>query len=442
MSRWPALSSTILALAFAACSQAPAPMTPAATPGSQPPAAPGPATGAAEETHKSDLDRPLEELFSEVCEHGKKTFECDECRYGVGVVRAGEPLFENKLLGRAVVGRQRPEVSIKLTGEIRFDERRVTHMTSSVEGVIRAARVGLGDAVKAGQALVEIESAAVAAASGDYLEAQAFQRLVETRHARQEQLRNEQVTSEREYQQARQELEAAEIRASSAGERLLSLGLSTADLEALRAAPAGSRGRLTLRAPAAGTVLQMHAVPGEIVRPEEGILTIGDSSSLWVWADLYERDLAEVLEHKAQGSLRATVSARAFAGEQFPGSVDFIGPTMDEGTRTVKVRIGLPNQSGKLRAGMFVTVQLWLPSDEAVLAVPAAAVLTDEGRSFIFLHHHDDYYVRRPLTAGRRWEEWVEVKGGLKGGETIVADGCFLLKSDVLRSKMGAGCAD
>jgi len=69
-------------------------------------------------------------------------------------------------------------------------------------------------------------------------------------------------------------------------------------------------------------------------------------------------------------------------------------------------------------------------------------LLEDDGRSFVFVHHKDDYYIRRPVTLGSRLNGWVEIADGLNGNETIVANGAFLLKSDVLRSKMGAGCAD
>lgn len=60
----------------------------------------------------------------------------------------------------------------------------------------------------------------------------------------------------------------------------------------------------------------------------------------------------------------------------------------------------------------------------------------------MFTHHEGDYYVRRPVTTGRTWGDIIEITGGLRGDETVVAEGAFLLKSDVLRSKMGAGCAD
>jgi cobalt-zinc-cadmium efflux system membrane fusion protein len=104
--------------------------------------------------------------------------------------------------------------------------------------------------------------------------------------------------------------------------------------------------------------------------------------------------------------------------------------------------VAVDNPQGRLLAGMFAAVQVLLPGDETTLALPRDAVLEDEGRAFVFVHHHDDYYVRRPVTPGRVWGDRIEVVAGLSGGETVVAEGSFLLKSDVLRSKMGAGCAD
>ena len=88
---------------------------------------------------------------------------------------------------------------------------------------------------------------------------------------------------------------------------------------------------------------------------------------------------------------------------------------MDERTRTVKVRVAAANPEAKLRAGMFASVRIFLPGQEEALAVPRAAVLSDEGRSFVFVHHHGDYWVRRPVEPGRKWLDWVEVKGGLDG---------------------------
>jgi len=390
----------------------------------------------------SDLDQPVESLLSQSCEHQKKTFECAECRYGVGVVRVPKDLIDDGLVKTGAVARRKLEAPLPLTGELKFDERRVTHIAPTTEAMVRAVRVSLGQRVRAGEVLLELESVALGEAQSQYLEARGALELARRAAERADGLRKEQIASEKEWLQARQEHEAAEIRTRAAREKLVRLGLSAPEVEALpsRGSTAG-RGSLSLRAPAAGLVLEMHAVPGELVRPDQSILTVGDLSDLWLWADLYEDQLGRVLS-AGRAPLRAAVAVKAFPGEVFPGRVDFVGPTMDEKTRTVKVRIAVKNPSGKLRAGMFAAVQLHLPGEEEALAVPRSAVLSDEGRSFVFVHSHGEYFIRRQVETGRSSLDWVEVRSGLQGGELLATDGSFLLKSDVLRSKMGAGCAD
>jgi cobalt-zinc-cadmium efflux system membrane fusion protein len=419
-------------------------------PGSPPPpnAAPAPADGGHDHGHGeaggkvSDLDQPVDALLAKPCEHGKKAFECHECRYEVGVVRVPEAMLDDGIVKTAVAARRKLEAPLPLTGEIRFDERRVTHIAPSTESLVRAVRVSLGQEVRAGEALIELESVALGEAQSQYLEARGALELARRGAERAESLHQERIASEKELLLARQEHEAAGIRARASREKLVRLGLSAAEVEALpgRGATAG-RGALVLRAPASGVVLEMHAVPGELVRPDQAIITVGDLSGLWLWADLYEDQLGRVLA-AGRAPLRAGVTVRAFPGEVFPGTVDLVGPTMDEKTRTVKVRIGVKNPGGKLRSGMFAAVLLYLPGEQEALAVPRAAVLSDEGRSFVFVRQQGEYFIRRPVQTGRASLDWVEVIRGLSGGETVAASGAFLLKSDVLRSKMGAGCAD
>jgi cobalt-zinc-cadmium efflux system membrane fusion protein len=401
-------------------------------------AAPESASGKAKKP--SDLDQPVEALFAAVCEHGKKTHECDECRYETGIVRAPETLFSCGLMKRVKAEQRRAETALALTGEIQFDERLVVHVSTQAEGIVRKVHVTLGDKLRRGQALVELESVVVGESQGAYLEAQAALSLAQRTFERQARLRKELISSEKEYLQAKQELEAAEIRAAAALGKLARLGMDAASVGALTQQEA--KGRLVLRAPSEGVVLAMHAVPGEVVKTEQSLLTVGDSSTVWVWANVYERDMASVKRAQSVKKLAARVAVKAYPGQAFPGTVDFVSPAMEESSRTVKVRIEVSNPDGRLLAGMFASVKILLPGEDQALVVPAGAILEDEGRSFLFLHHHGDYYVRRPVTPGRAWEGWTEVKQGILGGETVVADGAFLMKSDVLRSKMGAGCAD
>jgi cobalt-zinc-cadmium efflux system membrane fusion protein len=392
------------------------------------------------ETEISDLDLPVDTLFSLACEHGLKTYECGECRYEVGVVKAPAGLFADGLFKDTKVARRRVEQSLTLTGEVGFDERRVRHLSAPADGIIRRVHTVLGDRLTAGQPILELESVAAGEAQGDYLAARALLTLVRRNHDRVAELQREGIASEREFFEARQELEAADIRVGAALGKLMRLGMSAEDAAALT--PDAARGLVTLRASASGTVLSLQAVPGKAARPDESLAVIGDNSTVWVWVDLYERDLERAARSCASGIVPAALTTTAYPGETFSGTVDFISPVMEETSRTAKLRVKAPNPGGRLLAGMFVTVRIFLPGDEETAAVPETAVLVDEGRAFVFVHHHDDYYVRRPVETGRTWPDWTEIVAGLAGGETIVADGSFLMKSDVLRSKMGAGCAD
>ncbi len=378
----------------------------------------------------SDLDRPVTELFADRCEHDVKTHECGQCRYEVGVVKAPANLFEGGLLKTVKAEQRAIRIPLRFTGEVQFDQRRVAHVSTQAEGIIRKVHVTLGDRVSGGQALLEVDSVAAGDAQAAYLEARAELKLAQRNYDRNVALRKEGISSGKALFRAKQELDSAKIRTGAAGSKLARLGM------------ASSAGRLVLRAPADGTVLQMHAVAGEVAKAGESLVTVGDNASLWVWADLYERDIALVTREQRKQPLAAEIQVKAFPGRQFPGTVDFVSPSMSESSRTVKVRIAVPNEDRDLLAGMFASIDIFLPGEEQALSIAKNAVVEDEGRSFVFVHHHDDYYVRRPVTVGRTFAGWAEVTKGLVGDETVVADGAFLLKSDVLRSKMGAGCAD
>jgi cobalt-zinc-cadmium efflux system membrane fusion protein len=379
----------------------------------------------------SDLDRPVDELLAAECQHDKKSFECDECRYEVGFVRVPASLAEGGLVTTAKAEREKVAVPIELTGEIRFDERRVGHVSSQVEGIIRQVHVALGDRVRKGQPLIEIESVAVGEVQAAYLEAAGMLELARRNFERVSELRRENISSEKEFLLAKQELDAAEVRAAGALGKLDRLG-----------ARENTGGRVVLRAPLDGTVLVMHAVSGEVAKTDDSLITVGDNTTLWVWADLYERDIEAVTASQAEQDLAASVSVKAYPGELFPGTVDLVSPAMDESSRTVKVRIQVRNEEGRLLAGMFATIEVFLPASDEALAVPKQAVLEDEGRYFVFVHHHGEYYVRRPVVPGRVWADRVEIRQGLEPSQIVAAEGAFLMKSDVLRSKMGAGCAD
>jgi cobalt-zinc-cadmium efflux system membrane fusion protein len=393
----------------------------------------------------SDLDRPLVDLVSARCEHGVPTHSCAACRYEVGFVAVPPDVLAAGVVRTAAAAERVVTEALALPGEIRHDERRLAHVTPVVDGVVRAVHVDLMDAVTAGQPLLTLESAALGDAGGEWREARALRRLHQQNHRRAKALRERRILSEKEFLAARADLEQAEIRAQVARSKLLRLGLHEEDVAALAAG--GPLGRLVVRAPIAGRVLDLRAVPGAVVGPGESVLLVGDLRQLWLWASVYERDLAAVLAAVEGGGASAEVSVDAFPGRTFRGTVDVVGGAVSAQTRTVPLRIVLPNPDELLRPGMFATARLVAGAPAPTLAVPAEAVLTDEGRDFVFVRHGSEadgaaQFVRRPVVRGREDRGWVAVRGELGAGQEVVTAGAFLLKSDVLREKMGAGCAD
>lgn len=400
--------------------------------------------GHAHGEHGSDLDRPLEELFAARCEHRIPTYTCAECRYEVGVARVPARLIKEGLIRLAPATRRRGESVLNLTGEIVLDEGALVQLSPLTAGLVTRTLVELGQRVKAGEPLLVLHSPELARVQAEFLEADSRLLLATRTSERLRNLRASGASSQRELLEAEQELESARIRRLSARQELVILGMRAAEADALGSqGMTAARGELTLRAPLSGVVLELPAAaPGSRIDPGERAALIGDPSRLWVWADLYERDLTALEALRRKEGTQVTVQVAAYPGEMFEGVMDFLAPRMDPATRTFKLRVRLANPDARLYPGMYARVQVRLAAGTDSLVVPSAAVLADEGREFVFIRHRDDYFVRRPVLAGRRDEGLTEIRLGLEDGQSVVAEGSFLLKSDVLRSKMGAGCAD
>lgn len=396
---------------------------------------------------KSDLDRPVEEMWASRCEHGILTYTCDICRFGIGTVKLTSALIAEDgrpgLVGVVTAGGKSYRESRSLTGEVKLAEGKTVRVSSPMPGTVGKVFADIGGRVDAGDPLFEIDSHEVAEAKGEYLKKKAARDLARRTAEREKKLFEKKISAEAEALEAKARLSEAEVELSNARTRLLRLGVPEAGIAAIEheALDKGA-GLLVVRAPQGGTVLERHVSPGERIEPGKALFLLTDLSEVWVWADLREGDIPGMIR-KTNGSGRLPAIVRAPGGKEYRGTLDVLSGTMHEQTRTLKARVVVPNPDGFLRPGMFVTIRVLIPGGEGkALAVPKAAVLSDEGRSFVFVHKEGEYWVRRPVTVGRNLGEMVEIASGLSVGQKIVADGAFLLKSDVLRSKLGAGCAD
>ncbi|HPD14832.1 MAG TPA: efflux RND transporter periplasmic adaptor subunit [Planctomycetota bacterium] len=233
----------------------------------------------------------------------------------------------------------------------------------------------------------------------------------------------------------------AEIALTAAEQQLHIFGLDDAAVAALRTEKEnGGFAHLAVRAPRAGTILTRAAAEGKFVEAKESLFALGDLSNVWVWCNVYERDLGPLHAALAEGQPpHACVRVAAFGDEPFCGVIDLIGSIVDEKTRTVRVRVQVDNAQGKLKPGMFANVEIQFASGKQAAFVPREAVLADEGRQFVFQEMQDGLWLRRDVATGRTQGRLVEIVSGLDPDATVAAGGAFMLKSDILRSKMGAG---
>jgi cobalt-zinc-cadmium efflux system membrane fusion protein len=405
-------------------------------------------SGAAATEHgeeKSDLDRSVDEMWTAKCEHDILHYTCDECRYELGAVKLSPTVIaENEkpgLIKTTIVGTQPFSNILPLTGEVQLNETKTVHVSSPLPGIVRRTIVNIGQKVSAGDVLFEIDSPEVAEAKADYLKKIAVLQLARRTAEREANLFAKKISAEVEMQEAKTRQAEAEIELANTRTRLTRSGLSSKEIEMLGNSAANTvTGVIAVRAPRNGTILEGHLNTGEYVESGKELFVLSDLSEVWVWANLKESDALTL--NPSGSKIPAEVSAQGTGGKKHQGTLDVISGMMHEQTRTVRARITVSNSEGLLRPGMFVNVKLLLPGGENVVAVPKVAVLADEGRTFVFVHKEADYWIRRPVALGETFGDQVIIRNGLTSGQKIIADGSFLLKSDVLRKKMGAGCAD
>ena len=394
---------------------------------------------------KSDLDRSVDEMWTAKCEHDILHYTCDECRYELGAVKLSPTVIaENEkpgLINTTLVGTQPFSRVLPLTGEVQVNDTKTVHVSSPLPGIVRRTMVNIGQKVSAGDILFEIDSPEVAEAKADYLKKMAVLQLARKTAEREANLFAKKISAEVEMQEAKTRQAEAEIELANTRTRLTRSGLSSKEIELLgNSATNTMTGIIAVRASQNGTVLEGHVNSGEYVESGKELFVLSDLSEVWVWANLKESDAIAL--NPSGSKIPAEVSAQGTGGKKHQGTLDVISGMMHEQTRTVRARITASNAEGLLRPGMFVNVKLLLPGGENVVAVPKVAVLADEGRTFVFVHKEGDYWIRRPVALGETFGDQVIIRNGLTSGQKIIADGSFLLKSDVLRKKMGAGCAD
>lgn len=180
----------------------------------------------------------------------------------------------------------------------------------------------------------------------------------------------------------------------------------------------------TLYAPASGFVLARNAFPNQMVKPDMELYTLADLSHVWIYAEVYESDMAGIRLGQT-----ALVSPAYAPGRKFRARVTYILPQVDPQTRTLKVRLEADNPDLSLRPDLFLNVEFPL-ARPARLSVPEDAVIDTGTAQLVYLDLGEGRFEPRRVEAGERYDGRVEILSGLQPGQRIVTGGAFLVDSE------------
>jgi len=308
--------------------------------------------------------------------------------------------------------------------------------TSLVRGVVKSVEVDLGSRVEKGDLLATLTSATIGEAQGAYLSALAEHELRETVLERQRSLLAQKISSESVYQEAEAAQAVSTAAVRQAQQWLLLLGFDELQIQALTRQQS-TPGILELRAPFVGEIVERSAVQGAVVEEAESLFTLTDTAVLWATVHIPESQMSRVSTGQ---SVELTVES--LPGYSFGGTLTWVSPTVDDRTRMVQGRVEVPNAARKLKAQMFARARIATVHADRALVVPQSAVQNVTGTPVVFVKSFDDLFEARPVTLGAKHDGKVEIVAGLMVHEPVVIAGGFALKSQLLASRLGAGCVD
>jgi membrane fusion protein, heavy metal efflux system len=312
--------------------------------------------------------------------------------------------------------------TVSALGELHVNEDAYAEVASPVAARVTKILARPGDRVTAGQPLALLDSPELAQSTAELAAAKARRDIARTTAERKRALADDRLIPEREKLEADAALSEAEAAYQVAASALRKYGDT-----------GGDRG-LAIRSPIAGTVIERRLVLGQLADPSKTLFRVGDLSLLWLIVHVFERDAVRV-----EVDRKATATFAALPGRTTEAVIRSIGREVDAASRTVAIRLDVPDRDGVLRPGMSATASIRLgeAGKAPVVVVPAAAVQRVGASWAVFIPHGVGAFEARAIGRGRDLSGEVEVLSGLAPGEELVIEGAFRLKAEADKARGG-----
>lgn len=343
----------------------------------------------------------------------------------------GSPILSRLKTDRVQVRQLRSTLAAQ-AGKILANENRLAHLGARVPGRIVSVYANLGDHVKENDRLLLLDSPAFGEAQLEYRKARTILAVAEQSRARAKALVDRGAIGAGEYQRRDADYQNARADLHEAEEKLHLLGMTEREIRRLASKdlPHAEVAQVSLRAPFPGEIIERDATVGEVVDPNHILFTVADLSTVWVRADFPEQQAARL-----RTGLPIEVRVAAYPTRVFSGTITHVGAVIDPATRTVMARAEVPNPDRALRPEMFADITL-VAEEQPTVSVPRTALQQVGSRRVVFVVREPRRYEAREVSLGASSGEYVGVLAGVSEGETVVTDGSYSLKSEMLREQM------
>ncbi|WP_422924708.1 efflux RND transporter periplasmic adaptor subunit [Singulisphaera sp. PoT] len=365
------------------------------------------------------------------------------CRQPLPIVR----LASAKLAGR--IGIQTAAVTEEVhahrlvaNAETAYDANRYAEVSPRVTGFLREIRVDLGKVVRRGEVLAVVDSSEVSAGKTQLLTSHAAVNLAQVTADRVQALTRSGAVPGKAELEVMTALNQAKASAMDAEQKLRNLGFDDEALNQFLKAK-DTKNLLDVNAPIDGSIVIRHAVLGEAVDAASRLFVVADTSRMWLWIDVYEGDITKISPGQPV-SFTINGSDPKGGDLSFLGKVNWVGSEVNDKTRTTRVRAELHNPDGRLRANQFGRAEIQIDPEHKAVVVPKMAVQRKDGTDLVFLPEDEPgrYRAQRIVTKPTDHGDVVEVTWGLKPGQRVVTRGAFLLKTEIMKGSIGAGCCE
>jgi membrane fusion protein, heavy metal efflux system len=335
---------------------------------------------------------------------------------------------------------------LTVAGQVQMDEQHTSHLGTIADGRITEVDVLPGAAVRVGQKLGDLHSHMVHETVGALM--QAFADIDRQRSAvtyatqaqeRYHHLYSIQAASLEESQRSDQDLKQAQKMLVDAEttmrmEREHLSELLQVEPESLTPTNLYDKELIPIRSPIDGVVLMRNVTVGQVVATGYEAFVVSNLHTVWVTASVNEKDLPLL-----RVGVSADVVSQAYPGQTFHGRVGMVGDELDPQTRTVPVRIVLPNPATQLRPGMFASAHITESETRDALFVPEDALQDINGMRVVFTTTDGSTFHAKTVNIGTRSQGKVEIVDGLTPQDRVVVKGAFMVKAEMLKGTMGEG---